>query len=220
MRSNFACNQGRNDGGNGGTIPRAPNHYGGAESLRGAPKKSQVNSLIQYIYFRNNSDSNIGALNVLFDPAPSNLVTPLRANRPVARFLSMAGGKTDFKGLDFFDFMLHVWTKLYKIFLGTKCGVALRPNLPVATGLSATLQALLTSWIARVLSQFAAIVYNTGSASNSCTTHVLFAAPLRRLFLENTSTLRFRSQTSSRTFFAILESETPGNLKSHSSRLS
>jgi len=31
--------QGRNERGKGGTIPRAPNHYGGAESLRGAPKR-------------------------------------------------------------------------------------------------------------------------------------------------------------------------------------
>jgi len=29
--------QGRNEGGKGGTIPRAPNHSGGAEILRGAP---------------------------------------------------------------------------------------------------------------------------------------------------------------------------------------
>jgi len=32
------CGQGRNEGGNGGTISRAPNHYGGADSLREAPK--------------------------------------------------------------------------------------------------------------------------------------------------------------------------------------
>jgi len=31
--------QGRNEKGKGGTIPRAPNHHGGAESLREAPKR-------------------------------------------------------------------------------------------------------------------------------------------------------------------------------------
>ena len=31
-------NQGRNEGGEGGTIPHAPNPYRGAKSLRGAPK--------------------------------------------------------------------------------------------------------------------------------------------------------------------------------------
>jgi len=30
--------QGRNEGSKGGTIPRAPNRYWGAKSLRGAPK--------------------------------------------------------------------------------------------------------------------------------------------------------------------------------------
>ena len=41
--------------GQGGTITRAPNNYGGAESQRGAPKSPnnvQVLSSMQYIYFR------------------------------------------------------------------------------------------------------------------------------------------------------------------------
>jgi len=31
----FRCIQGRNEGGRGGTSPQAPNHYGGAKSMRG-----------------------------------------------------------------------------------------------------------------------------------------------------------------------------------------
>jgi len=67
--------QGRNEGGNGGTIPRAPNHYGGAESLRGAPNDcglrqkvptvSQVLSSMEYICFRKTSGSNMGTPNLL-----------------------------------------------------------------------------------------------------------------------------------------------------------
>ena len=34
--------QGRKDGGKEGTIPRATNHYGGAKSLRGAPKSPNI----------------------------------------------------------------------------------------------------------------------------------------------------------------------------------
>jgi len=47
----------------GGTIPWAPNHYGGAKSLRGrrkVPTMSEVLSSIQCIYFRNTSGSNMG----------------------------------------------------------------------------------------------------------------------------------------------------------------
>jgi len=36
------CAQGRNEGGQGGTIPRAPDHYGGAKSLRTASKSPNL----------------------------------------------------------------------------------------------------------------------------------------------------------------------------------
>jgi len=63
--------------GKGGAIPRAPNHSGGTEILRerqmivGAPKSpNNVTSIssIQYICFRKNSGSNMGALNLLLAP--------------------------------------------------------------------------------------------------------------------------------------------------------
>ena len=71
--------QGRNDGGQGGTIPRAPNPYGGAEWLWGrrkVPTMSQVLSSIQCIWFRKISGSNMGAPNLLL--APSAIITSLR----------------------------------------------------------------------------------------------------------------------------------------------
>jgi len=40
-RSNSKCVEGRNKEGKGGTIPRAPNHYGGAQSLPRAPNNSR-----------------------------------------------------------------------------------------------------------------------------------------------------------------------------------
>ena len=59
-------------------IPRASNHYGGAESLRGAPNDcerrrkvptiSQILSSIQYICFRKTSGSNMGVPNLLLVP--------------------------------------------------------------------------------------------------------------------------------------------------------
>jgi len=62
-----------------GTIPRAPEHYGGAESLREAPNVSwrrrkipiisQVHSSIQSIFFRKTSGSNMGAPNLLLAPS-------------------------------------------------------------------------------------------------------------------------------------------------------
>jgi len=65
--------------GKGGTVPRVPNHYGGVESFRREPNKcrgrqkvpkmSQVLSPIQYICFRNTSDSNMGAPNSLLAPS-------------------------------------------------------------------------------------------------------------------------------------------------------
>jgi len=53
--------QGRNDGGKGGTISRAPNHCGVVE-------KSQAFLSIQYICFRKTSGSNMGAPNLLLAP--------------------------------------------------------------------------------------------------------------------------------------------------------
>jgi len=70
---NDDCSQGRKDGEEGGTIPRAPDHYGGAESLRGTPNVcwgrrkvptiSQLFASFQYICFRKTSGSNMGAPN-------------------------------------------------------------------------------------------------------------------------------------------------------------
>ena len=54
--------QGRNEGGKGGTIHRAPYQYGGAKSLRGrhkVPTVSQILSSKQYICFRKTSGSNM-----------------------------------------------------------------------------------------------------------------------------------------------------------------
>jgi len=60
--------QARGDGE--GTIPRAPDHYGGAESLLGTPNVcwGRRKFLIQYISFRKTSRSNMGAPNLLFAP--------------------------------------------------------------------------------------------------------------------------------------------------------
>jgi len=67
--------RGRNEGGKGGTIPQAPSHYEGVESLRGAPNDcggrrkvptiSQVLSSLQYICFRKISVSNTVAPDLL-----------------------------------------------------------------------------------------------------------------------------------------------------------
>jgi len=78
-------NQGRNEGGKGDTIPRAPINYGGAESLRGrritagAAEKSQQchKYFLQCSKFAieraqvppwGRQTSNMGAPNVLFAP--------------------------------------------------------------------------------------------------------------------------------------------------------
>jgi len=42
----FYCMQGRKEGGQGGTIPRAPNHNGGAESIRGRRKVTKMSQVI------------------------------------------------------------------------------------------------------------------------------------------------------------------------------
>ena len=69
-----AANQGCNEG---GTIPRAPNHYGGAEALRvvsndcgGAESLKNVTSTFfnAVICFRKNSRSNMVAPNLLLAP--------------------------------------------------------------------------------------------------------------------------------------------------------
>ena len=79
-----AC-RGVTRGAMGGAIPRAPNHYWGAESLPRAPKvptMSQVLSSIQYICFRKSSGSNMvaaGRQTCFLPRAPFNLVTPLPA---------------------------------------------------------------------------------------------------------------------------------------------
>jgi len=52
--------QGRNEGDKGGTIPRAPSHYGGAEKLQQYHKF--------FICFRKTSVSNIGGPNLLLVP--------------------------------------------------------------------------------------------------------------------------------------------------------
>ena len=60
--------QGRSEG---VTIARGPHHYGGTESLRGAPNvptMSQVLSSVQYICFRKTSGSNMGTPNLLLAP--------------------------------------------------------------------------------------------------------------------------------------------------------
>jgi len=69
--SESSTNQGRNEGGKGVTISRAPNHYGGAERLRGrrkVPTISQVLSSTQCICFRMTSGSKMGAPNLLLAP--------------------------------------------------------------------------------------------------------------------------------------------------------
>ena len=53
------------------TNPRGPNHYGGTDSLRGAPNvptMPQALSSIQYICFRKISGLNMGTPNLLLAP--------------------------------------------------------------------------------------------------------------------------------------------------------
>ena len=73
--------QGRNERGQGGAITRGPSHYGGAKSLRGAPKSptnvtstsfNTVHLLPKELRFEH------GGRQTCFLPrAPSNLVAPL-----------------------------------------------------------------------------------------------------------------------------------------------
>jgi len=54
--------------GKGGTVPRAPNDYGGAESLLGATKNLKMSQglfSIEYICFRQATGSNMWAPNLL-----------------------------------------------------------------------------------------------------------------------------------------------------------
>jgi len=63
-------NQGRNDGGARGTIPRAPTHYEGAESLRGALKSPNniTSTSVQYICFQKPTGLNMGVPHLLLAP--------------------------------------------------------------------------------------------------------------------------------------------------------
>jgi len=75
--------QGRNEGGKGGTIPRAPNHCVGAEWLRGAPKgpNSVASTFFNTVHLlpKDLSFEHEGAELGFLTRAPSNLVTPLAA---------------------------------------------------------------------------------------------------------------------------------------------
>ena len=58
------------------TIPRGPNHYGGTDSLPGAPNvpaMSQVLSSIQYTCFKKTSGSNMETPNLLLAPGAIKL---------------------------------------------------------------------------------------------------------------------------------------------------
>ena len=72
--------QGRHEGGQGSTIPRAPSNYGGPNLCGGrrkAPTMSQALSSTQYFCFRKTSVSNMGVPNLLLAWVPCNVVTPL-----------------------------------------------------------------------------------------------------------------------------------------------
>ena len=64
---------GRNEG---GAIPRAPK----------SPNNVTSTFIIQYVCFRKTLISNMGVPNLLPDPAPSNLVTPLSGSRTFCRY--------------------------------------------------------------------------------------------------------------------------------------
>jgi len=54
----MTSSQGGNEGGQGDTITRPPNHYRGAKWLQGAPKNTKMSKVlpsIQYIYIRKTS---------------------------------------------------------------------------------------------------------------------------------------------------------------------
>jgi len=72
--------QGRNEGGKGATIPRAPNRYGGAESLRERQKSQQYHKcFLQYSIFASERPQvrTLVRQSCFLTRAPSNLVTPL-----------------------------------------------------------------------------------------------------------------------------------------------
>jgi len=87
LRTLLLLPQGHNDGGNAGTIPRAPNHYWSTESLRAVPNDcvvrrkvatmSQVAYSLQYSTFASERSSvRTWARQTCFLPqAPSNLAT-------------------------------------------------------------------------------------------------------------------------------------------------
>ena len=64
-KSQWKRRQGRNEGGKGGTIPGAPNHWGGRWKVS---TMSHALSSIQYICLRKTSGSNMGAPNLLLAP--------------------------------------------------------------------------------------------------------------------------------------------------------
>jgi len=78
---NLADLQERNEVGQGGAIPREPSHYGGAKSLRGAPKrpnKCPNKCLVQYRTFSSERPRfrTCGRQTCFLPRAPSNLVAP------------------------------------------------------------------------------------------------------------------------------------------------
>ena len=82
--TNNSSSQGRNEGVKGGTIPRAPNHYGhrmtAGPSTPQVPTMSQVLSSTHYICFRNRPQVRTwGRRTCLLPRAPSDVVTPLLA---------------------------------------------------------------------------------------------------------------------------------------------
>jgi len=87
QKNQVSSGQGRNEGAKGGTIPRAPNHYRGAESLRGrrmtaggAEKFQKCHKhFLQYSTFASERPQvrTWGRQTCLLPRAPSNLVTPL-----------------------------------------------------------------------------------------------------------------------------------------------
>ena len=80
LLGNWNQKHGRNEGRNRGTIPRAPNHYGGADWVRGrrkVPTMSNVLPSIQCICFRRPQFRTWGSQTCFKPLAPSNLVTPL-----------------------------------------------------------------------------------------------------------------------------------------------
>ena len=77
----ISCIQGRSEGGKGGTIPRAPNHYGGAEPLRGRRKVPAMSRVFSSSEFASEKPQVLtwGRQTCFFLRAPSSLFAPLVA---------------------------------------------------------------------------------------------------------------------------------------------